>query len=157
MKEIKIEDFITIRIFKGREYPVEEYFYFVDYYNEKYFYIDKYEQLIPKYELQSLFPLYVRNTLSIGTSRIEDFRKDIDALYKGLTYQAPRAEKDEYYYFIDITFNIIKMPEQYEYIDNRLYNSFNYFLTEEEAINYSKILKENLIKLRRKEAMKENK
>lgn len=69
----------------------------------------------------------------------------------------PRAEKGKYYYFINITFNIIKMPEQYEYIDNCLYNSFNYFLTEEEAINYSKILKENLIKLRREEAMKENK
>lgn len=67
----------------------------------------------------------------------------------------PRAEKDEYYYFIDITFNIIKMPEQYEYIDNRLYNSFNYFLTEEEATQCAKILQEELIKLRKEECCNE--
>lgn len=77
---------------------------------------------------------------------------------KETTFKIDRAEKGKYYYFINITFNIIKMQEQYEYIDNRLYNSFNYFLTEEEATKYAKILQENLIKLRKEEAIKkENK
>ena len=73
---------------------------------------------------------------------------------KETTFKIPRAEKGKYYYFVNTNFKVIKFPEEYEKFDNSQYNSFNYFLTEEKAINYAKILQENLIKLRKEDYLK---
>lgn len=72
-------------------------------------------------------------------------------MHRKLTVKIGRAEKGKYYYFINTNFKVIKIPEEYEHFDNSQYNSFNYFLTEEEATKYAKILQGELIKLRKEE------
>ena len=100
------------------------------------------------YALSSIIPYTKKN------KNIADLEEAIYLLFQDIKYTMPRAEKGKYYYFVNTNFKVIKFPEEYEKFDNSQYNSFNYFLTEEKAINYAKILQENLIKLRKEDYLK---
>ena len=65
----------------------------------------------------------------------------------------PRVEKETLYYIIDNDFKVVDFIEENDDIDNKFYESYNYFISEEEAMKCAKKLKEYLIELR-KEAMK---
>lgn len=72
-------------------------------------------------------------------------------------YILPRVEKDTLYYIIENDFKVGSFIEENDNIDNKFYESYNYFTSKEEAIRCSKKLREYLIELRKEEAMKENK
>lgn len=73
---------------------------------------------------------------------------------KETTFKIPRAEKDDIYYLIESNFEVNWFIEQNDNIDNKYYESYNYFLNEEEATKCAKILQETLVKLRKEEALK---
>ena len=148
IRKIEIEDFIRILILELNE---KEFIYFVDKYNGDYFYIDDNNKLCIHQLIYTYYDLYFQKVRIVHRNNLDKLEKYIYKLHRQLTFKIDRAEKGKYYYFINITFNIIKMQEQYEYIDNRLYNSFNYFLSKEEAEKYAKILQEELIKLRKED------
>lgn len=76
---------------------------------------------------------------------------------KESTFKIPRAEKYETYYLIEDNFEVNWFIERNDNRDNEYYEKYNYFINEEEAIKCAKILQETLVKLRKEEAMKENK
>lgn len=57
-----------------------------------------------------------------------------------------RAEKEERYYFINPSFEVVSSSEVYDRVDNNRFNAGNYFRTEEQAEQVSKLLEETLIK-----------
>lgn len=152
MKEIKIKDFIKIKIL---ELDSEKYIFFVDYYNEKYFYIDD-NNIIYTHQLSfiSYYDLYFQKANTIYRKYLDKLEKNVYELHRRLTFRTPRAKRGKDYYVINTNFNVIKIPEQYEPTDNVQYNSFNYFLTEEEATKYAKKLHEYLMESIKKEYIK---
>ena len=66
----------------------------------------------------------------------------------------PRVEKDTLYYIIENDFKVGSFIEENDNIDNKYYESYNYFTSQEEATKYAKILQEELIKLRKEEVLK---
>lgn len=63
---------------------------------------------------------------------------------KELEKVLPRALKGEMYFHIDSNLQVIDCFEKDDSVDNRLYESNNYFLTEEEAEKYAAKFKEIL-------------
>lgn len=152
MKEIKIKDFITIKIL---ELDSEKYIFFVDYYNEKYFYIDDNNRIFAhQLAFISYYDLYFQKANIIYRKYLDKLEKNVYELHRRLTFRTQRAKSGKDYYVINTNFNVIKIPEQYEPTDNVQYNSFNYFLTEEEATKYAKKLHEYLMELIKKEYIK---
>ncbi|CAM3401054.1 hypothetical protein [Pseudostreptobacillus hongkongensis] len=152
IKNIEIPDFINIRIL---ELNNEVCFYFVDKYNEKYFYIKEDNVLCthqPTYVNYGF--LYLQRAIVIHRNDLNMLKKDIYNLYKQLTFKIERAEKYAKYYYINDYFEVKSFTEEKYPTDNKLYNSFNYFLTKEEAEKCAKKLKEYLIKLRKEEYLK---
>ena len=152
MEKIEIKNFITINILELNE---EECVYFVDSYNEKYFYINNNELCTyQKNYTVDIYTLYFQKAEIIHRDNLNILEKEVYRLYRKLTVSIPRAEKDKYYYFIDTNFKVIKIPEEYDHFDNSQYNSFNYFLTEEEATKYAKKLQQFLIESRKEDYLK---
>ena len=152
IKNIEIEDFINIRIL---ELNNEVCFYFVDKYNEKYFYIKEDNVLCthqPTYVNYGF--LYLQRAIVIHRNDLNMLKKDIYNLYKQLTFKINRAEKNAKYYFIDMNFEVQECEEKNDYVDNIIYNSFNYFVSKEEAEKYADKLQEYLIELRKEEALR---
>lgn len=61
----------------------------------------------------------------------------------------PRAEKDTLYYKIESDFKVASLIEENDNIDNKFYESYNYFLTKEEATKCAEKLQQYLIELRK--------
>ena len=70
---------------------------------------------------------------------------------KETTFKIPRAEKDDIYYLIESNYEVNWFIEQNDNIDNKYYESYNYFLNEEEATKYAKKLQSYLIELRKED------
>lgn len=73
---------------------------------------------------------------------------------KETTFKITRAEKDDIYYLIGNDFEVSWFIEQNDNIDNKYYESYNYFLSEEEATKCAEKLKAYLIELRKEEYAK---
>lgn len=150
MKEIRIENFITIKLL---QFKSDVWVYFVDYYNEKYFYIDELEELSTHQNISPSFILKFHKAKAIYDMDIKALKNSVYDLYRQLTFKIPRAEKDTLYYIIN-DFKVSSFREENENIDNKFYESYNYFLSKEEAECYAKKLQEYLIELRKEEYIK---
>ena len=146
MKEIKIENFITIR---ALELNKEDYVCFVDNFNEKYFYIDNNNELCTHQSDYAFYKLYFQKATIIYCDTLDKIEKDVYELYRQLTFSIPRAKRNAKYYFIDMNFEVQECEERNDYADNIIYNSFNYFVSEEEAEKYADTLQKYLIELRK--------
>lgn len=151
MKEIKIKDFITIKLL---QFKSDVWVYFVDYYNEKYFYIDEFGRLATHQNIYQKFPLRFHKVLLLDKANIEQLEKEIYTLYKRLTFKIPRAKKNITYYFINSSFEVIEVEEENVYFDNTLYDKFNYFTSKEEAQKCAGILCKTLRELRKEYYLK---
>lgn len=151
MKEIKIEDFITIKLL---QFKSDVWVYFVDYYNEKYFYMKDNNKLSTCQYIPSFYSLYFQKANIIHKSNLNGLEQDVYKLYKKLTFSLPRAEKDTKYYIISRNFNVVSATEFNDIKDDNQYRAYNYFLSKVEAIKCAKILQETLVKLRKEEYIK---
>lgn len=153
MKTIEIKDFIRILILElNRER--ESYVYYVDSYNNEYFYIDEFGRLATYQNIYQKFPLRFHKVLLLDKANIEQLEKEIYTLYKRLTFKIPRAKKNITYYFINSSFEVIEVEEENVYFDNTLYDKFNYFTSKEEAEKYARKLQQFLIESRKEEYLK---
>ena len=153
MKTIEIKDFIRILILElNRER--ESYVYYVDSYNNEYFYIDEFGRLATYQNIYQKFPLRFHKVLLLDKANIEQLEKEIYTLYKRLTFKIPRAKKNITYYFINSSFEVIEVEEENVYFDNTLYDKFNYFTSKEEAEKYARKLQQFLIESRKEEYIK---
>ena len=148
IRKIEIKDFIKILILDLNK---EEYVYFVDSYNEKYFYVKDNNQLCTHQSIYTYYKLYFSKANTIYRENLDKLKKEVYKLYKQLTFKIPRAEKDTKYYTINACFEVREDEENNHYMDNKRYNTYNYFLNEEEAKKCAKILKKHLIELRKEE------
>lgn len=148
MKEIRIEDFITIKIL---ELNKEEYVYFVDYYNEKYFYMKDNNELCSCPRFYTFYNLYFKKAETVYRDDLEELEKDIYFLHRQLTFKIDRATEEQDYYFISSTFKVERVTDYNGIRSNSHYNLYNYFLSEEEATKCAKKLREYLIELRKEE------
>ena len=155
MKTIKIDNFIRVKIL---ELNKEECVYFVDDFNEKYFYLNDNNKLCTRPIFYTFYNLYFQKAESIYRDNLDELEKDIYKLYRQLTFKIPRATEGQDYYFISTTFKVERVTDYNGIRSNSHYNSYNYFLSEEEATKCAKKLKEYLIELRKEEeAMKKEK
>ena len=154
MKEIRIEDFITIKIL---ELDIERFVYFVEDYNEKYFYMTDYNELCTHESIYigyTCYDFYSQKARIIHRDNLDKLKKYVYDLHRQLTFSIPRATEEQDYYFISSTFKVERVTDYNGIRSNSHYNLYNYFLSEEEATKCAKILHEELIKLRKEEAMK---
>ena len=155
IKNIEIQDFINIRIL---DLNSEDCVYFAEKYNEKYFYMKDNNKLSTCQYIPSFYSLYFQKANIIHRSNLNGLEQDVYNLYKQLTFSIPRAENNSEYYSITSCFEVDNLKEKAEYLDNVIYNSFNYFVSKEEAKKCAKKLKEYLIELRKEDyANRENK
>lgn len=146
MKEIRIENFITIKLL---QFKSDVWVYFVDYYNEKYFYIDELEELSTHQNISPSFILKFHKAKAIYDMDIEALKNSVYDLHRQLTFSIPRATEEQDYYFISSTFKVERVTDYNGIRSNSHYNLYNYFLSEEEATKCAKKLQEYLIKLRK--------
>ena len=151
MKEIKIKDFITIKLL---QFKSDVWVYFVDYYNEKYFYINELEELSTHQNISTSFILNFHKVKAIYDIDIEALKNSVYDLHRQLTFKIPRAEIYKTYYFIENDFEVNSFKERNDDIDKKHYKSYNYFTSKEDATKCAKILQETLVKLRKEESMK---
>ena len=151
MKEIKIEDFITIR---ALELNKEDYVCFVDNFNEKYFYIGNNNELCIHQSDYAFYKLYFQKAKIIYCDTLDKIEKDVYELYRQLTFKIERAKKGKTYYFINTHFEAKLLVEENCSTDNELYKSFNYFVSEEEAQKCAGILCKTLRELRKEYYLK---
>lgn len=151
MKEIKIEDFITIKLL---QFKSDVWVYFVDYYNKKYFYIDELEELSTHQNISPSFILKFHKAKAIYDTDIEALKNSVYDLHRKLTFKTDRAEVGREYYIISRNFNVVSATEFNDIKDDNQYRAYNYFLSEEEATEYAKKLQSYLIELRKEEALK---
>lgn len=153
IRKIEIKNFIRILILELNE---EEYVYFVDSYNEKYFYVKDNNELCTHQSIYTYYKLYFSKANTIYRDNLDKFKKEVYELYRRLTFKIDRVDYGQEYYYITSKFEVASMIEYNERVDDYYYNSFNYFLSKEESEHYAKKIQQYLIELR-KEAMKENK
>lgn len=155
MKKIEIKNFITIDIL---ELNKEECVYFVYDFNEKYFYLSGMGELCAYQQPDFYTDLYFMRATQIYKKDLDELEKDVYELHRQLTFKIDRVDYGQEYYYITSKFEVDSMIGYNERLDDDQYNSYNYFISEEEAEHYAKKLKQYLIELRKEEAMKkENK
>lgn len=153
MKTIEIKDFIRILILElNRER--ESYVYYVDSYNNEYFYIDEFGRLATYQNIYQKFPLRFHKVLLLDKANIEQLEKEIYTLYKRLTFKIEKAEPNTNYYFITCDFGVGELRENNHNVDNNFYKNFNYFTSKVEAKKYAKKLQQFLIESRKEEYLK---
>ena len=152
VKIIEIPNFLTVKIVKINDKYAA---YYVEKFSNEYFYVDKFDYLIThtkasiSYVLSSIIPF------TISIINVEHLENAIKKLHKELIKnKIPRAEKDTKYYFITQNFEVEDYKERNDYIDNTLYNSFNYFTSESQAREFASKLQEHLIELWKEEMEK---
>ena len=153
MKEIKIENFITIKLLQFKR---DVWIYFVDYYNEKYFYIDELEELSTHQNISPSFILKFHKAKAIYDTDIETLKNSVYDLHKQLTFKIPRAKRKEKYYIITIEFKVVAVTELNSYADRDQYKSYNYFTSENQAREFASKLQDALIDLWKEEREKNN-
>lgn len=151
IRNIEIEDFIKIRIL---DLNSEDCVYFVEKYNETYFYMKDNNKLSTCQYIPSFYSLYFQKANIIHRSNLNGLEQDVYNLYKQLTFSIPRAEKGQYYYVIENDFTVDIVEENNDDVDNNYHKNFNYFTSKVEAEKYAKILQETLVKLRKEEYIK---
>lgn len=151
MKEIRIENFITIKLL---QFKSDVWVYFVDYYNEKYFYIDELEELSTHQNISPSFILKFHKAKAIYDMDIEALKNSVYNLHRQLTFSIPRATEEQDYYFISSTFKVERVTDYNGIRSNSHYNSYNYFISEEEAIEFASKLQQFLIESRKEEYSK---
>lgn len=150
MKEIKIKDFITIKLL---QFKSDVWVYFVDYYNEKYFYIDELEELSTHQNISPSFILKFHKAKAIYDTDIEALKNSVYDLHRKLTFKTDRAEVGREYYIISRNFNVVSATEFNDIKDDNQYRAYNYFLSKVEAEKYAKKLQEYLIESRKKDCV----
>ena len=148
MKEIRIENFITIKLL---QFKSDVWVYFVDYYNEKYFYTKEDNRLCTHQITCGNYRFYFQKANIIHRSNLNGLEQDVYKLYRQLTFKIERAKIGETYYFITDCFEVKSFREEKYPTDNKLYKSFNYFVSKAEAEKCAKILSETLIELRKED------
>lgn len=152
MKTIEIENFITIKIL---DLSLQICVYFVDSYNEKYFYINNNELCTyQKNHTVDIYTLYFQKARIIHRDNLDKLKKDVYDLHRQLTFSIPRVEKGQYYYVIENDFTVDVVEENNDDIDNNYYKNFNYFTNKEEGKKYAEKLKQYLIESRKEEVLK---
>lgn len=152
MKEIKIEDFITIKIL---DLSLKICVYFVDSYNEKYFYINNNELCTyQKNYTVDIYTLYFQKARIIHRDNLDKLKKDVYDLHRQLTFKIEKAEPNTNYYFITCDFGVGELRENNDNVDNNFYKNFNYFTSKVEAEKYAKKLQQYLIESRKEEYLK---
>ena len=152
IRKIEIKDFIKILILDLNK---EEYVYFVDYYNEKYFYVKDNNQLCTHQSIYTYYNLYFSKADTIYRENLDKLKKEVYKLYKQLTFKIPRAEKDTKYYIISRNFNVVSATEFNDIKDDNQYRAYNYFKSKAEATKCAEKLKAYLIELRKEECCNE--
>lgn len=151
MKTIEIEDFITIKIL---DLNSEDCVYFVEKYNEKYFYTKEDNRLCTHQITCGNYRFYFQKANIIHRSNLNGLEQDVYKLYRQLTFKIERAKIGETYYFITDCFEVKSFREEKYPTDNKLYKSFNYFVSEEEAQKCAGILCKTLRELRKEYYLK---
>ena len=152
IKRIEIPDFITIKIVKINN---KHCAYYVEDYSNEYFYADK-DDFLQTYTRDKIsFTLTLDIPFTISIINVEHLENAIKKLHKELIKnKIPRAEKDTKYYFITQNFEVEDYKERNDYIDNTLYNSFNYFTSESQARKFASKMQDYLIELWKEELKK---
>lgn len=148
MEKIEIKNFITINIL---ELNKEEYVYFVYDFNEKYFYLSGTSELCTYQQSDVYTDLHFMRATQIYKKDLDKLEKNVYELHRQLTFKIDRVDYGQEYYYITSKFEVDSMIEYNERLDDYYYNSFNYFLSEEEAEHYIKKIQQYLIKLRKEE------
>ena len=151
MKTIEIPDFISIKILKLNS---ENFIYFVDSYNENYFYMKDNNELCSHPRFYTFYNLYFQQARIVHCENLDTLKKEVYDLHKQLTFKIPRAKEEQDYYFISTTFEVRRMTDFNGNISNPHYKAYNYFLNEEEATKYAKKLQQYLIESRKEEHLK---
>lgn len=151
IKTIEIDDFIKIRIL---ELEYNKYIYFVEDYNKKYFYINNDNELRTHQYIPTKYSLYCQKAITISYNKLNELEKEVYKLYRQLTFKIERAEKNAKYYYITDCFEVKSFTEEKYPTDNKLYKSFNYFVSEEEAQKCAGILCKTLRELRKEYYLK---
>lgn len=151
IRNIEIEDFINIRIL---ELNNSNYVYFVEDYNEKYFYTNNNNELCTHHPISIRRKLYFQKAKIIYRDNLITLEKEIYKLYGQLTFKIDRVNKEEKYYIITRNFKVTSAIETNDITDDNQYKEYNYFKNEEEAKKCAKILQETLVKLRKEEYIK---
>lgn len=151
-KIIEIPNFIKLKIVKINE---KHCAYYVEDYSNEYFYADE-DDFLQTYTRDKIsFTLTLDIPFTISIINVEHLENAIKKLHKELIKnKIPRAEKDTKYYFITQNFEVEDYKERNDYIDNTLYNSFNYFTSENQAREFASKLQEHLIELWKEEMEK---
>ena len=148
IRKIEIKNFIRILILELNE---EEYVYFVDSYNEKYFYVKDNNELCTHQSIYTYYKLYFSKANTIYRDNLDKLKKEVYELHRQLTFKIEKAEPNTNYYFITCDFGVGELRENNHNVDNNFYKNFNYFTSKIEAEKYAKILQETLVKLRKEE------
>ena len=152
IKTIEIPDFIKVKIVKiNNVFSV----YYVEDYNNAYFYPDIYDFLKShkKGELWWKFHLSLPHT--IKNIKIEELEEYIYELYRTLKQTTiPRAEFKQNYYIIDSDFAVRKLKELNYNFDYRHHSVQNYFLSEIQAKKFASKMQEYLMELWKEEIEK---
>lgn len=135
MEKIEIKNFITINIL---ELNKEECVYFVDDFNEKYFYLSGTSELCAYQQPDVYTDLYFMKAIQIYKKDLDKLEKNVYDLHKQLTFTIDRVDYGQEYYYITSKFEVASMIEYNERLDDYYYNSFNYFLSKEESEHYAK-------------------
>ena len=152
MKTIEIENFITIKIL---DLSLQICVYFVDSYNEKYFYINNNELCTyQKNHTVDIYTLYFQKARIIHRDNLDKLKKDVYDLHRQLTFKTDRAEVGREYYIISRNFNVVSATEFNDIKDDNQYRAYNYFLSKVEAEKYAKKLQQFLIDSRKEEYLK---
>lgn len=151
MKEIKIEDFITIRVL---ELNKEDYVCFVEDFNEKYFYIGNNNEVWTYQSDYAFYKLYFQKARVIHRDNLDKLKKDVYDLHRQLTFKIPRVDKEQDYYVIFNDFSVKANTELNDDYDDMYYNVYNYFTSKEDAEKYGAKLQAYLIELRKEEYIK---
>lgn len=152
IRKIEIKDFIRILILELNE---EEYVYFVDSYNEKYFYVKDNNELCTHQSIYTYYKLYFSKANTIYRDNLDKLKKEVYELHRQLTFKIEKAKPNTTYYFIENYFEVNSFKERNDNIDKKYYKSYNYFTSKEEATKCAEKLKEYLIELRKEECCNE--
>lgn len=157
VKIIEIPNFITIKIVKINEKHCS---YYVEDYNNEYFYANENGYLKTQPKIISFWALSIDMPMIIGNISIKYLEEDIYRLHKELDKELHkkltkgkliRAERGELYYTITSDFNIIDSVESNHSIDNQRYIACNYFLSKIQAKQFASKLQNYIIELWKEE------
>lgn len=148
IRKIEIKNFIRILILELNE---EEYVYFVDSYNEKYFYVKDNNELCTHQSIYTYYKLYFSKANTIYRDNLDKLKKEVYELHRQLTFKTDRAEVGREYYVISNDFRVGKNTELNDEYDKRHHKAYNYFLSESKAREFASKIQNYIIELWKEE------